>query len=191
MMPAFSLAFALPLNALALTIDELRREPPPMTPARFANFFTDFSYQFFAEIQSPEVFLATRNGDCDDYATLAATVLAEKGFHPRLFAVRMPGLSHVVCYVDETRTYLDYNNRVYLKKTASSDGTLNDIARRVAKSFDASWTSCSEFTYSNGVKRMVATIVKTSGGLIVSTPAPGFGQKKDSSNAPPRIVIDF
>lgn len=179
---------ALMQSLAAVTLDDLRREPPPMTPPRFAAFFTDFTYQYFEEIQPVEVFLATRNGDCDDYATLAAMILAEKGLHPRLFAIRMPGLVHVVCYVGETQTYLDYNNRVYLKKTAPADGSLKDIARRVAKSFDASWTSCSEFTYTNGVKHMVSTIVKTGGGIVPSAPLP---QANPPANAPSRIIIDF
>jgi len=146
--------------AAGLTLEELRRESN-LTPQRFARFFSEFKYQFHAEVQEPEVFLSTASGDCDDYAVVAAMVLLEKGYHTRLIAVRMPGVTHVVCYVAEAKCYLDYNNRSYLIKTASADGTLRDVARKVAKSFDASWTSASEFVYTNGVKRLVATVAQT------------------------------
>ena len=144
----------------ATTLDELRRDPY-LTPERFARYFTNFRYQFHAEVQQPGVFLATKAGDCDDYAILAADVLKEKGYHPHLIAVRMPGLAHVVCYVEERKSYLDYNNRGYLKRTVRSDGTLPHIAQTVARSFDTCWTSASEFTYANGIKQMGATISQT------------------------------
>jgi hypothetical protein len=163
-------------------MDDLRKEPPRMTPDRFAKFFADFKYKFFDDIQTPEAFLASETGDCDDYATLADLILREKGYQPRLFAVRMPGLTHVVCFVTETKNYLDYNNRIYIKRTESSDGTLPDIARRVAKSFDASWTSVSEFTYSEGVKRLVTTFSKV--GSATPVPAPAVRPTR-------KIVIDF
>lgn len=165
----------------ALTLEELRRESN-LTPQRFARFFSEFKYQFHAEVQEPEVFLATESGDCDDYAVVAAMVLLEKGYHTRLMAVRMPGVTHVVCYVEETKCYLDYNNRMYLIKTANAEGTLRDIARKVAKSFNASWTSASEFVYTNGVRRMVATVAQTDkytvAPVVVSKPAR-------------QIVVDF
>ncbi|MBI3877447.1 MAG: hypothetical protein HY300_16070, partial [Verrucomicrobia bacterium] len=97
----------------------------------------------------------------------------------------MPGLTHVVCFVSETKNYLDYNNRIYLKRTAPSNGTLPDIAKKVAKSFDASWTSVSEFTYADGVKRLVSTLAKVGGGPSELLPAPA--PKKSER----QIVIDF
>ncbi|MHB8520096.1 MAG: transglutaminase domain-containing protein [Limisphaerales bacterium] len=142
-----------------LTLEDLRCDPK-LTPQRFARYFANFKFEFHAELQSPEVFLASESGDCDDYAVLAATVLREKGYTTRLVTVRMPGTVHVVCYVAEIRGYLDYNNREFLIRTVASDGSLNDVARKVARSFGEQWTSASEFRFQNGVKRTLATVTR-------------------------------
>jgi hypothetical protein len=147
------------LTTFGLTLDQIRHTPN-LTPQKFASFFNDFDFKFRAQVQQPEVFLATESGDCDDFAILAATVLKEKGYTPRLIAVRMPKIVHVVCYVEETRSYLDYNNRAYLKRTIRSSGEIHDIAAKVAKSYNAKWASASEFTFEDGVKRLVATVVE-------------------------------
>src|SRR5688500_2415603 len=97
-------------SGLALSLDDLKARKD-LALVQFAAYFEDFEFTFRIEVQSPEVFLASRDGDCDDYSTLAATVLRERGYTPRLIAVRMPGVTHVVCYVEETGAYLDYNNR--------------------------------------------------------------------------------
>lgn len=152
------LVLSMPL-VRAVSLEELRNDPR-MSPSRFASYFADFKYQFLEEVQPPELFLATRIGDCDDFATLAAMVLREKGFRTHLIAIRMPGLVHVVCYVEEIKGYLDFNNRSFLKRTVSCNGTLRDIARSVAKSFEANWTSASEFTFQNGLKYLVSTIAQ-------------------------------
>lgn len=150
------------LGALgAITLEELQKDPK-LTPKRFASHFTDFEYVFHAEVQKPEVFLTTRAGDCDDYAVLADLVLKPNGYETHLVAVRMPGQgAHVVCYVTQEKGYLDYNNRVYIIKIEHCAASLRAIAGKVAKSFDANWTSASEFTYGGGVKRLVNTVVKT------------------------------
>lgn len=142
-----------------LTLEDLRRDPK-LTPQRFARYFANFKFEFHAELQSPEVFLASESGDCDDYATLAAAVLREKGYTTRLVTVRMPGTVHVVCYVAETRGYLDYNNREFLVRTVASDGSLKDVARKVARSFGEQWTSASEFELQDGEQRILATVTR-------------------------------
>lgn len=142
----------------ALTLEQIR-QTPDLTPAKFAAYFSDFEFQFRAQIQSPEVFLATRSGDCDDYSTLAAEVLREKGFTPRLITVRMPKVVHVVCYIEETGSYLDYNNREKKGVLEKCGPSLEEIARSVAKSYQARWTSASEFTFSVGTKRLVSTVL--------------------------------
>jgi hypothetical protein len=145
----------------AVTLEELQQDPK-LTPKRFASHFSDFEYRFFAEVQRPELFLATRCGDCDDYAILADTVLRPKGYETRLIHVRMPGMvAHVVCYVTQEKGYLDFNNRVYLNRIARSGPSIREIATKVARSLSANWTSASEFTYTQGLKRIVATVVKT------------------------------
>ncbi|MDX1951102.1 MAG: transglutaminase-like domain-containing protein [Verrucomicrobiota bacterium] len=147
-----------PLNSLSM--EELRKMSD-LTPRKFAKLFAQFQYRLFEEVQSPEVFLATEMGDCDDYAILAAQILGERGYTPRLIAVRMPGITHVICYIEETESYLDFNNRVYLSRTVGCERDLAKIAKKVAKSFESSWTSASEFTFANGLKQMVVTIART------------------------------
>jgi hypothetical protein len=144
----------------AVTLEQLRNTPN-LTPERFAGYFSGFRFEFFEEVQNWETFLATRNGDCDDYATLAADVLRRHGYTPRLFAVRMKGETHVVCYIVETGTYLDYNFRNTSTPLLRSDGSLTDIARRVSATFNRDWLAVYEFTYcpDEDVKRLATNIL--------------------------------
>lgn len=145
-------------NSSAATADELRKGPK-LTPEKFAAHFSDFKFEFLEEVQTYDTFLARKSGDCDDYATLAAYVLRAHGYTPRLVAVRMKGETHVVCYIEETKSYLDYNLRKEGKKSVPSNGTTTDIAKKVAKSFNRDWLACYEFTFSGGVKRLVNNII--------------------------------
>ena len=145
-----------------LTLNQLYQDAK-MSPARFAWLFMDFEFKYHDEIQEPEVFLATRSGDCDDYAILAADVLGRKGFQTRLITVRMPGVTHVVCYVAEAKGYLDYNLRANDRRIAKSRPDLPEIAKNVALSFQSSWTSASEFAFTNGVKVLLTNVAKTAG----------------------------
>lgn len=151
----------IPGRAGELTLETLRRQSK-LTPQKFAKHFADFKYVRHAAVQPFEVFLATRAGDCDDYAILAAQLLAEKGYTTRLVAVRMPADVHVVCYVAEAKCYLDFNNRQFLVRTAGSDGSLRDIADKVSRSFNSRWSSVSEFAFRNGAKILGPTLLKTS-----------------------------
>jgi hypothetical protein len=145
--------------ARALTIEELRNDTK-LTPSRFARYFADFEYQRRAAVQTPAAFLKNRNGDCDDYAILAAFVLKEKGYTPRLVTIRLPDDNHVVCYIEETKCYLDYNNRGYLMRTVSCGGSLEEIARKVARSMDSSWKSATEFAYvGDNMKQFLKTVI--------------------------------
>jgi hypothetical protein len=139
----------------ALTLDELRNLPN-LTPKKFARQFSEFRYEYGVEVQSPSNFLAREAGDCDDFALVASIIFSEKGYHPRMFLVRMRNLAHVVCYFPETHSYIDYNDRSYLFATTSSDGTMRDIAKKVAKSLDLEWTSVAEFNFVDGLKELVA-----------------------------------
>lgn len=144
----------------ALTADEIRAMPD-LTPDKFAALFSDFKFHFYEEVQDFDSFLAKRVGDCDDYATLAADVLSKRGYTPRLIAVRMKGETHVVCYIEETGSYLDYNTRKDKQKLVKSSNVLTDIARSVADSFSKDWIATYEFTYSKKekVKRLVNRII--------------------------------
>ena len=148
-------AFA--VSSFAISLDDLRRED--LSPTKFASHFRSFKFSFRKEVQHPTVFLATKSGDCDDYSTLAASVLREKGYTPRLISVRMPGVTHVVCYIEETHSYLDFNFRGHTVAVNPGD-VLPSIAGSVARSYGLEWTSVSEFTYHGGVKRLVHTVVE-------------------------------
>jgi hypothetical protein len=149
----------------ALTVKELLADTK-LTPKRFANLFQDFGFELHPfDVQDPDQFLATRSGDCIDYAVLADYVLRPRGYETRLIRVEMIGanMGHAVCYVTENRAYLDYNNRKYSINLERSGRTIREIATKVADSFEANWTFASEFTYdySEAVKRAVYTVVKT------------------------------
>jgi hypothetical protein len=142
----------------AFTASELR-QMPRLNPESFIKLFSDFAFKFHEEVQTPEVFINSKSGDCDDFATLAAEILTRHGYTTRLVAVRMKGETHVVCYVVEARAYLDYNFRKEGSPLIPSDGTLPDIARKVANSFNRDWIATYEFTFREGVKRLVDNII--------------------------------
>ena len=134
------------------------------TPAQFAHKFAGFKFAYHTKVQEPNIFLQTQSGDCDDYATLAADVLRKSGYKPRLFAVRMKGETHVVCYVPETKSYLDYNNRTAENPLVPCDGTVRDIAGKVASSFGRNWLAAYEFSYREKIKWLVNTVVQNDAG---------------------------
>lgn len=147
----------------ALTVQQLMDEPD-LTPKKFANHFENFTYEFFDYVQNPDEFLKTRTGDCDDYACLADLVLKKRGYGTRLIHVRMIGrLAHAVCYVTENKAYLDYNNRRYTFNLERCHPSIREIAAKVAGSFEANWTSASEFSYDYQTeeKKALFTVVKT------------------------------
>lgn len=151
-------------SAEVLTTTQIRNTPN-LTPERFAALFSDFKFKFHDEVQDFDTFLRSKSGDCDDYGTLAAYVLSQHGYTPRLVAVRMKGETHVVCYIEETRSYLDYNARKDEKKLVDCPNGLTDIARSVAESFGKDWIATYEFTYSKKekVKRLVNQIIYSPG----------------------------
>lgn len=149
---ALLLMVARPVHAM--TLNELRGDAK-LTPESLARRFANFKFKLFDQVQPREVFLSTQTGDCDDFATLAADVLREKGYSTRLIAVFMEKQAHVVCYVKETGAYLDYNNRGKAVPLVSTDGHLSDVADKVAKSFHAAWSGVMEYTFKDGVKKVV------------------------------------
>ncbi len=153
----------LPGRLAAVTLVQLLSQTN-LTPKKFAAYFEDFAYEFSPEVLPAEVFLRQERGDCDDYAILADYVLRRHRFQPRLIHVRMVGrVAHAVCYVTETKAYLDFNNRKYFINVERCGGSLREIATRVAESFKANWTSVSEFSYAydEDKKHFGLTVVKT------------------------------
>jgi len=147
----------------ALTVFELMTDPK-LTPRSFAGKFERFEYEFDPEIQPAEIFLRRERGDCDDYAVLADLVLKPKGYTTRIIHIRLVGrVAHAVCYVEESKAYLDYNNRRYFWNLERSGSSLRAIANKVADSFKGNWTSVSEFTYDyrERKKDFTRTVIKT------------------------------
>jgi hypothetical protein len=142
--------------ARGVTLAELRADST-LTPERFIKSFADFKFELSRTVRKPEVFVESKIGDCDDFATLAAELLHQKGYTTRLVAVYLPKDVHVVCYVAETNSYLDYNCRKKVAPLVKCDGKLATIASCVAESFRTQWRSVSEFTFHNGIRRFVMT----------------------------------
>ncbi len=144
----------------AITMAELEKVPN-LTPEKLAGYFTNFEFKFHAEVQDHDIFLRNQSGDCDDYATVASEILSKNGYTTRLIAIRMKGETHVVCYVNETQSYLDYNFRKDEKRTVSCDNAITEIAQKVAQSFQRHWIATYQFTFNatEGVKRLVQNII--------------------------------
>ena len=136
-----------------VTFEELRREPN-LTPERLLGYFRDFKFQLADKVQPPEIFLAARAGDCDDFASLAADILRERKYTTRLIAVFMDGQTHVICYVDEIKGYLDYNRRQELTAVQATTGDLEDVADKVAAFFRVPWRCVGEVSYHAGERRI-------------------------------------
>lgn len=143
--------------ARTLTLADLRADPK-LTPERLMTYFADFKFELSRQVRQPETFLANRSGDCDDFATLAAELLREKGYSTRLVAVFMPHDVHVVCYIAESHCYLDYNRRQQASPLVKCDGDLSAVANSVAQSFRSPWRSVSEFTFRDGGRHFVSTV---------------------------------
>ena len=139
----------------ALTLEELQADAK-LTPATFLAHFSDFGFKLRGNTQSPELFLSSKAGDCDDFANLAAIVLKARGYTPRIVVVSLERVTHVVCYLPETHSYLDYNHR-HDRVLVPSDGTLPNIAQSVASSFKSNWYSVSEVTFNSGIRRFIRT----------------------------------
>jgi len=145
-----------PHRAMGLTLADLR-DDPDLTPERFMRYFADFKFELGRDVRDPETFLARRAGDCDDFATLAARLLREKGYTTKLVVVFMPKDVHVVCYVSEARGYLDFNCRKNAKPLVFCDSGLATIATCVSDSFRTRWRTVSEFVYDKGARHFVST----------------------------------
>jgi hypothetical protein len=145
--------FALSLTAVLLpaalragALSDLK-ERRDLTPENFLRSFADFRFELGEQVQDPESFLQRKRGDCDDFASLAATVLKERGYSTKIVVIMMNGATHVVCYVKESHGYLDFNHRADVRPIIDSDGTLEDIAQKTASYFRLGWYMASEVRY--------------------------------------------
>ncbi len=119
-----------------------------------------------------------------DYVILADVTLTSQGYTPRLIVVNMPGIvCDDACYVREGSSFIHYDRADCALQLEGSGPTIRAIATTLANSLNLDWTSASEFTYSNGLSQIVATVVQTE--PPSSDPVPG--------KVPPShpIVINF
>jgi hypothetical protein len=118
-----------------------------------------------------------------DYPILASMVLPAQGYTPRLVLVNMPGI--VVddcCYVNEAGSFIHYSPSTCVLQLEGSGSTIRQIAINMAGSLSLDWTTASEFTFTNGMGQILATVVETE-------PASSDPIATPASNAP--IVINF
>lgn len=134
-------------------MEQLRQEPN-LTPERLIGYFRDFKFQLGEKVQAPEIFLAAQSGDCDDFASLVAEILRERKYTTRLIAVFMDGQTHVICYVEEIKGYLDFNHRQDRTAVQATTGDLEDMADKVAAFFRSPWRCVGEVTYQSGERRI-------------------------------------
>jgi len=119
-----------------------------------------------------------------DYAILADQVLLSKtNYTPRLILINMPGLVDDSCYVNEASSFIHYVHTNYALQLISSGSTIRQIASTLATTLNLDWTTASEFTYSNGLGQILATVIETES----PSQDPVAGQNPPSSP----IVIDF
>ena len=87
------------------------------------------------------------------------------------------------CYVNETTSFIHYNWTNSTLQLEGSSPSIRQIANALANSLNLDWTLASEFTYSNGLGQLLATVVQTE--PPSSDPIPG-------QNPPsPPMVIDY
>jgi hypothetical protein len=133
-------------NAVSGELETLQARKD-LTPEQLIRTFADFKYELSDRLQDAETFLTRKRGDCDDFATLAASLLSQRGYTTKIVAVMMAGETHVVCYVREAGGILDFNHRANADPILKSDGTLEDIAEKTAAYFRNKWHMASEIRY--------------------------------------------
>jgi hypothetical protein len=144
----------------AAGLDDLLNQKD-LTPEGLARVFANFDFELAARVQEPETFLQRKRGDCADFSNLASTVLSKRGYTTKLVVVMMAKQTHVVCYVKEAGGFLDYNHRADSHPVMASDGSLEDIAGKVAGDFRSQWRMASVFRYRGGAPVFLDTVFPT------------------------------
>jgi hypothetical protein len=118
-----------------------------LTPEGLAHVIAGFDFDLTPQVQEPEQFLRRKRGDCADFSNLASTILSHRGYTTKMVVVMMSKQTHVVCYVKEAGGFLDFNHRADSHPVIASDGSLEDIADKVARDFRSQWRMASAFRY--------------------------------------------
>jgi hypothetical protein len=96
------------------------------------------------------------------YAVVADEVLRTNGYNTRLVAVRLADLdAQIACYVTEEGAYLHYDDETFFVSLQTSGATIREVADKLTSILQQNWTSASEFTIVEGLKQILATVVKT------------------------------
>jgi len=132
-----------------------------LTPESLAHGFAHFAFELAPQLQEPETFLQRHKGDCADYSNLASTVLNHRGYTTKMVVVMMAQQTHVVCFVKEAGGFLDYNHRADEHPLIPSDGSLEDIANKVARDFRSQWRMASAFHYRSGAPVYLDSVFAT------------------------------
>jgi hypothetical protein len=133
-------------TAGAVSLDDLLNRKD-LTPEGLARVIAHFDFELAPTVQAPDTFLQRKRGDCADFSNLAYTVLKQHGYTAKLVVVMMSNETHVVCFVKEAGGFLDYNHRADQHPIIPSDGSLEDIAGKVAGDFRSHWHMASAFRY--------------------------------------------
>ncbi len=170
--------FTVGVRAQATTVDELLGQKE-ITPEGLAHVVSDFAFELRPQLQAPDTFLKNKNGDCADYANLASTVLGKHGYTTKLIVVMMDKQTHVVCYVKEAGGFLDYNHRADAHPLIPSDGSIEDIAGKVASDFRSQWHMASLFRYNGNAPEFLDNV------FAPAAPAPKAQTRRIAKTRPP------
>lgn len=119
------------------------------------------------------------------YPILADKVLKSKGYATRLVVIRQPADTiHDVCHVAQEQGYIECSDVDYVLTLQRCGSTIREIANTYSDSISMNWTTASEFIYTNGMRQVTATVVKTDPPELDPTPS-----SKTVKTA--NIVIDF
>jgi hypothetical protein len=157
--------------------------PPPQTPDALDLAFVP-GLQTFTVQSTNSATQYYRAVMQYDYVVLASMVLTNKNCTPRLILVNMPGVvCDDVCYVNESSSFIHVDRGNYALDLEASSSTIRAIADQLATTLNLNWTSASEFSYSNGLCQILATVVETE--------PPSSDPVAGQSPPGPPIVINF
>jgi len=149
-------------NVLVTNIAPIAATNPPANPDALDLAFVPAAQQFVMPPSQNETnMLFYRAVMPYDYAVLAGQVLPQKGYGSRLISVTMPGLGEDVCYVSAQSSYIHYLSSSNTFELRGSASNIRAVANTLAGSFHQTWTTASEFIFTNGVNEVLATVVAT------------------------------
>jgi hypothetical protein len=111
-------------------------------------------------------------------------LLAERGHLTKLAVVMMESPTHVVCFVQEARGFLDFNRRAEPHPIVATDGSLKDIANKVAEAFRSRWWMASEVEHRDDKVVFLDNVFQSAPASKAGTPEPVEDGHAQVDNAP-------